>query len=644
MLILRDMSKNYQLGKETIPVLKDLNLTINQGEFISIMGPSGCGKTTLLNLLSGMDQVSGGTIEFHQKRIDRNNDKQWSAWRKSTIGYIFQNFNLIEFLTAKQNIELVLQLNGVRKKDRSKKTQDLLEMVGLGDRGKHLPAQLSGGQKQRVAIARALANHPQMLLADEPTGSMDSVASREIIELLRKINRENNLTIIMVTHDERIANQTQRKITMLDGRIISDESLNTIKGSVHKQESKEGKSFFFSELLIAFRNMATKKKRTLLTSIGTSIGIAGVLLVCGIGSGAKERIMEELNTVVNMQIVDVVETDVSIDQKLQDQLLLDKDILDIYPNNRPEVYCQYGEKVGSGLVHPIGPIANAKEYWKERLIYGTIPENDNSMEAVITLTMAEKLIGGDDVQSILGKEIDMAFLATSKTQLSVMVIRKVKIVGISGTAFLGVTDIVNIPYLIAEQVVKESLGDETYRPNAYCVTVVNERRVKAVKDMLNRLGLKASIDIEAMGSIGIVVDLVTAVIMLLAGISLVVSGIMIALVTYMGVTERTREIGILRAIGFSAHNIKSIFLIEGGTVGLLAGVIGIICSTLLGVLINQIVLVSFSEIAFTLYKVSIQQVMFCVLFSTLIGIICAYSPSRRASKMKPISALGYAQE
>ena len=263
MLILRDMSKNYQLGKETIPVLKDLNLTINQGEFISIMGPSGCGKTTLLNLLSGMDQVSGGTIEFHQKRIDRNNDKQWSAWRKSTIGYIFQNFNLIEFLTAKQNIELVLQLNGVRKKDRSKKAQDLLEMVGLGDRGKHLPAQLSGGQKQRVAIARALANHPQMLLADEPTGSMDSVASREIIEMLKKINRENNLTIIMVTHDERIANQTQRKITMLDGRIISDECLNTIKGSVHKQESKEGKSFFFSELLIAFRNMATKKEKNL---------------------------------------------------------------------------------------------------------------------------------------------------------------------------------------------------------------------------------------------------------------------------------------------------------------------------------------------------------------------------------------------
>lgn len=237
------------------------------------MGPSGCGKTTLLNLLSGMDQVSGGTIEFHQKRIDRNNDKQWSAWRKSTIGYIFQNFNLIEFLTAKQNIELVLQLNGVRKKERSKKAQELLEMVGLGDRGKHLPAQLSGGQKQRVAIARALANHPQMLLADEPTGSMDSVASREIIELLKKINRDNNLTIIMVTHDERIANQTQRKITMLDGRIISDECLNTIKGSVHKQESKEGKSFSFQNYLLHFVIWQQKRKEPYSHQLALLLGL-----------------------------------------------------------------------------------------------------------------------------------------------------------------------------------------------------------------------------------------------------------------------------------------------------------------------------------------------------------------------------------
>lgn len=643
MLTLKDVSKDYYIGKERIPILKDINLTISQGEFIAIVGPSGCGKTTLLNLISGLDSVSDGTMEFDGERIEKNRDKQWSAWRKCKVGYIFQNYNLIEFMTAIQNVELVLQANGVRKAERHKKARELLNKVGLSGREKHLPAQLSGGQKQRVAIARALANNPHILLADEPTGAMDSAVSQEIMDLLKFLNKNDSVTIVMVTHDEKLANQAKRKIEMLDGRIVSDESYNEQKIEVKSKQSKAKKSLPFTELAIAFKNMITKKKRTLLTAIGTSIGIAGLILVCGIGSGAKERIMDELNSVVNMQVVDVSETDVKMNENMQEQLLADDRILDIYPNNRPEVFCQYGDIVGSGIVHSIGPLENAKEYWEDRLLYGTAPSGDDSIEAIITLTMAEKLVGEEDVQSILGKEIDMAFLAASETQLSEMAMRKVKIVGISGEAFLGVTDIINIPYLLAEQVVKESLQDEDYCSNVYCVTVKNESDAVDVKDKLNELGLKASIDVEALGTIGVMVDLVTAVIMLLAGISLVVSGIMIALVTYMGVTERIKEIGILRAVGFSAKNVKRIFLTEGGVVGFFAGIIGVLFSTLVGSLVNKIVENSFSDVAFTLYQVSMEQIVFCVLFSTLIGLFCAYSPARKASKMEPIKALGYVQ-
>lgn len=167
MLTLKDVSKDYYIGKECIPILKDIDLTISQGEFVAIVGPSGCGKTTLLNLISGLDHVSHGTMEFDGERIEKNRDKQWSAWRKCKVGYIFQNYNLIEFMTAIQNVELVLQANGVRKGERHKKARELLNKVGLSGREKHLPAQLSGGQKQRVAIARALANNPHILLADE---------------------------------------------------------------------------------------------------------------------------------------------------------------------------------------------------------------------------------------------------------------------------------------------------------------------------------------------------------------------------------------------------------------------------------------------------------------------------------------------
>ncbi len=648
MLTLKKVSKSYYIGKESIAILKDINLTINRGEFVSIVGPSGCGKTTLLNLLSGMDRVSAGTIEFQGERIDTNKDKQWSDWRKCKVGYIFQNFNLIEFMTARQNVELVLQANGVDKKERRKIASELLERVGLGERQKHLPSQLSGGQKQRVAIARALANNPSILLADEPTGAMDSGVSKEIMDLLKKINKDSNVTIVMVTHDEKLAEQVDRKITMLDGKIVSDKYLvekkcEQLKIESTKCEKKGGRFFAFSDLAIALRNMMTKKKRTFLTSLGTSIGIAGVLLVCGIGIGTKERIMEELNTVVNMQIVDLNEADAKVTEDMKTELLTDKRILDIYPNNRPEVYCQFGDMVGSGIVHSIGPLENSQKYWEDRLLYGTVPSGDDKLEAIITLTMAEKLVGEEHVQNIIGKEIDMAFMATSQKQLSKISIRKVKVVGISGKAFLGVADIVNIPFMLAEEVVRESLQDENYHSTAYCVTVVDETKAVEVKDLLNTMGFKASIDIEALGSIGVIVDLVTAVIMLLAGISLVVSGIMIALVTYMGVTERIREIGILRAIGFSAKNIKRIFLIEGVTVGFFAGTIGVIFASLLGRLVNEVVAIFFTEVAFKLYKVGIGQILFCVFFSMLIGLICAYSPARRASKMEPVKALGYVQ-
>ncbi len=644
MLILREVSKDYYIGKEKISILKDINLKIKQGEILSIVGPSGCGKTTLLNLIAGMDCVSHGQIEFKGNRIDQNKDAQWAEWRRCNIGYIFQNFNLIEFLTAKENVELVLQANGVKKSQREKIASQLLNKVGLGEREGHLPSQLSGGQKQRVAIARALANNPHVLLADEPTGAVDSATSQEIMELLKSLNRSSNVTVIMVTHDEKLAKQTDRIIKMFDGQIVSDTCVpqQPKERESHDAGCRGKSSSFFMEWAIALKNMTTKKKRTLLTSIGTSIGIAGVLLVCGIGTGAKERIMDELNTVVNMRIVDVNETEIKVDESMREDILADDRVLDMYPNNRPEVYCRYGEKVGNGLVHSIGPMENAKEYWESRLLYGRIPSSDESLEAVITLTMAEKL-AGEDVESLLGEEIDMAFLAESRTQLSVMSMRKVKIVGISGKAFLGVTDIVNIPYQLAEQVVRESLQDDEFQTKAYCVTVNKKEDAAAVKDRINELGLQASVDIEAMGSIGVMVDFITAVIMLLAGISLIVSGIMIALVTYMGVTERIREIGILRAVGFSATNIKRIFLTEGGVVGFLAGVIGVILSALTGYLVNYIVEIAFTEVAFELYQVGMKQILFCMAFSTCLGVFCAYSPARKASKMEPVKALGYVQ-
>ncbi len=645
MIQLKNVYKNYFIGKEEIPILKDISLEIEQGEFIVILGQSGCGKTTLLNLIAGMDKMKKGSMVFQGSNMEKFRDKQWSQWRKHYVGYIFQNFNLIEFLTAKQNIELVLQLNGVAKKERSKKADELLEMVGLKERGRHLPSQLSGGQKQRVAIARALANNPSLLLADEPTGAVDSENAKDIMNLLHRINREKGVTVIMVTHDTKLAEQADRKINMLDGRIIADiEQKESERPLQIKERSIQKQTFSkWSSMTVAYRNIITKKKRTILTTLGTAIGIMGVLLVFGIGSGAKGRILKEIGTIANNRVVDVMETDKVMSEEIQKELLSDEAVINVYPNYLLDVVCQYGDKVCGAMVKTIAPLDNPLPYWQDNILYGEMPKADDSNEVMITSTMAEILLeDGENIENILGKEINMVFIVSTSEQLAYQVEFKGVVSGISGKSFLGV-EMVNVPYITAEKLAKASMHNEDYRSDRYCVTVAEEKQAQRIKDKLTNMGFKASIDEEALGTIGTMIDMVTAVIMLIAGISLIVSGIMIALVTYMGVVERTREIGILRAIGFAEKEVRIIFETEGGIIGFLAGLFGVVFASLLGAAVNAVIAYAFPEVAFTLFEVNLGQVLFCILFSIGLGWLCSFSPARKAAKMNPVKALGYVE-
>lgn len=644
MLRLKNVYKHYKISKETISILNDINMNIEAGEFVAIVGPSGCGKTTLLNLLSGIDKVSSGTIEFNNCSMEKFGDKERSCWRRNHIGYVFQQFNLIEFMTARQNIELVLQLNGLNRKERKERSTELLKLVDLEERGRHLPSQLSGGQKQRVAIARAIANNPSILLADEPTGALDSKTAAEIMGILKKINQQGNVTIIMVTHDETIAAQADRRISLLDGKIINDTSTSKdkIEKCVEKETKKKNNAGFIWAM--AVKNLFTKKKRAILTSLATAIGITGVVISFGIGSGAKAKILTEIGYVVNDQVVDVVESDIKLDKEAQEMILDDERVLNIYPNDRPNVLCGYGENVCSGLTQVIGPLDQPATYWQENLMYGSLPSADNANEAIITITMAEKLLNNqEDVQSLLDKEMDMVFMAEAENDIPIQVHRKIVIKGIAGKAFLGVTEMVSIPYLLSQEVVKESLQQSDYKPTNYCVTVVDKKDARGVKDTLCQMGYDASIDEDALGTIGDMINAVVAVIMLLAGIALVVAGIMIALITYMGVIERTREIGILRALGFTARDVSGIFLIEGIIIGMCSGILGMLSATVIGNLINMVIQIMYENADVALYQVNLGQMLFCIVFSVSIGMICSISPARKAAKMQPVKALGYVE-
>jgi putative ABC transport system ATP-binding protein len=216
-----NLKKTYMLGKVPVEALRGVNLKVETGDFVSILGPSGSGKSTMLNLIGALDKPTSGTLRIDGVDISTLNDNQLSNLRKR-VGFVFQFFNLIPRLTAKANVELPMSISDMSSAQRKKRAEDLLETVGLKDRINHKPAELSGGQQQRVAVARALANNPKFLLLDEPTGNIDSKTASEVISLIKKLNVEHNVSIIIVTHDQHLAREAKRTVQMFDGEIISD--------------------------------------------------------------------------------------------------------------------------------------------------------------------------------------------------------------------------------------------------------------------------------------------------------------------------------------------------------------------------------------------------------------------------------------
>lgn len=292
MLQLKNIKKNYELGELTIRALDGIDLSFRKNEFVSILGPSGCGKTTMLNLVGGLDRYSSGDILIENRSTKDFKDRDWDTYRNHRVGFVFQNYNLIPHLSVLQNVELALTLSGISPKERKERATDALSHVGLKDQVNKKPNQLSGGQMQRVAIARALVNDPEILLADEPTGALDSKTSEQIMKLIQKISEDR--LVIMVTHNADIAYQySNRIIELLDGKVIADSRpFKDEKAEKHIKEKSERKTSmsFFTALSLSFKNLITKKARTLITAFAGSIGIIGIALVLSLSNGFNNYI------------------------------------------------------------------------------------------------------------------------------------------------------------------------------------------------------------------------------------------------------------------------------------------------------------------------------------------------------------------
>lgn len=293
MLVLKNIVKNYELGGNIIPALSGVDIAFRKSEFVSILGPSGCGKTTLLNIIGGLDKYTDGDLIINNKSTKDFSDHDWDTYRNHSIGFVFQNYNLIPHQTVLSNVELALTLSGVSKDERRKRAIDALDKVGLKDQLYKKPNQMSGGQMQRVAIARALVNDPDILLADEPTGALDSVTSVQIMDILKEIS--NDKLIIMVTHNPELAQTySTRIIKLLDGIIVDDSSPfdgeEELAENNKSTKKKSASMSFFTALSLSFNNLLTKKGRTFMTGFAGSIGIIGIALILSVSTGVKTYI------------------------------------------------------------------------------------------------------------------------------------------------------------------------------------------------------------------------------------------------------------------------------------------------------------------------------------------------------------------
>ncbi len=378
MLKLQNIKKDYISGDSIVHALKGINIEFRKNEFVSILGQSGCGKTTLLNIIGGLDRYTEGDLIINGKSTKQFKDKDWDAYRNYSIGFVFQSYNLIPHQTVLSNVELALTISGVSKKERRKRAVKALEDVGLKEQINKKPNQLSGGQMQRVAIARALVNNPDIILADEPTGALDTKTSVQIMEILKEISKDK--LIIMVTHNPDLAEKySTRVIKILDG-LITDDSKPFTKEDQEKEENKakSGRTSmkFFTALRLSLNNLMTKKGRTILTSFAGSIGIIGIALILAISTGVQnyiDRVEEE--TLSSYPII--------IEESTIDMSSMMKSMMgDLEENPNQEEGKAYSADVMNEMINTLSNkkqnnnLAELKKYLEEN---NDITENSNSI-------------------------------------------------------------------------------------------------------------------------------------------------------------------------------------------------------------------------------------------------------------------------
>ena len=715
-LQLTRVNKRYKLdNKMEFQALFDVNVEFDKGELVSIVGESGSGKSTLMNLIGGLDSDFTGKIVAGGEDLSKLPEKDLDKYRKNKVGFVFQSFNLISHLSILDNVTLALTLSNIGEKEKIEKATQLLKRVGLDGHLKKKPTQLSGGQKQRVAIARALINDPEIIIADEPTGALDSETSMQILQILKEIADSGKL-VIMVTHSEKVAAVSSRVVKISDGRITSDtinpdyqktpqieqpkEAVEEKKEEValsqaepsSKKKAKKKKSkdiqnlSLMSAIRLSLHNMWASKVKNFLMAFGVAIGIGSLILMLCFSSGITDFITDTMksysdptivtitkkgeddsmmgmlnynNTSFKTDEIEKLKNDINshlekkgVDYRISNDNLsqgvqlmtmvtsaniiynpTNKDI-DYFLKNEADQYYfnQDGLKEADIAFEQIMCIYTIPPYYSpSNVVEGKLSTKDGG----IMLTKGGLEVFEDkSIFDANGKnrKVDIAFNLNG-TQ----VFYSQEVTGVMDTSIMSGITVMYVDYEYFQQLYAGKSGNDPLDPNTLYVKTDSEETTKIINEYLASTGkYNGSIEDQLAGMFSSMTNVIGTSLVVISSISLLVSAMMILVVLYMSVTERTKEIGVLKSIGARRKDIKRIFTSESFLVGVLSGVMGILFS-LFFALVIWIVLKSTIGLA----PISFRWWYFVVamLVSVCISMLSGLYPASKAAKLDPVESL-----
>ena len=723
-LELINVYKDYKLeNKSKFTALTDINVSFEKGELVSIVGESGSGKSTLMNIIGGLDSDYTGQIKIDGVDLKSFKEKQLDDYRKKKIGFVFQSFNLIPHLSILDNVTIALTLSNVKESVKNAKAIDILTKLGLKDHIKKKPTQLSGGQKQRVAIARALINDPDIILADEPTGALDSETTTQILDILKDIADNENKLVIMVTHSEKVAKISSRIVEISDGKIIRDEKKSDYKknppkeklienveqeesetADKSKKKSKEGHLSFYSALKLSFHNMWASKTKNILMAVGVSISLIALILMLSLGSGLTgyidtlaqdysnpnyvtisksgyDRDGNELEESANPMIPRMFETSEieEIAGDLNNYLQSQNSDFQVITSGE-EQNLTYGFStvtMGMGYIYPYQPEVQPPQegqgqedtlaeetqvpgdepsqqdgemilytyttppyYSEENLIAGTM----SGMDEIMLSSAALEFLGLENAEDIENGDyyVTLSINMTYDNML-IRINKPVKVTAIIDVSVFSNMMVLYLSYDFLNTCVMEAQINEGALPTGIKPSLLFiETDSKDTTDLINnyistnRKDLSGSVEEQLASMFSEMMSTFSIGLAIISSISLLVALIMILVVLYMSVSERTREIGVLKSIGARKKDIKLIFSTESLLVGLLSGLTGIILALAIGGILIVILtaVLGFAPISMMWYYFVIALVI-----SVVISVIAGLYPASKAAKLDPVESL-----